>query len=465
MKRHQILATVVLITCLIATPCLSARYTLPDISDPSYATLSVAEEKKLGEIIRAQLRSQLPIIQDIEIQSYLRNLGERLLSHVPYQPFDFYFFPVRNDSINAFATPGGVIAINHGLILFADNESELAGVIAHEISHVTHRHLARLQALSQETSWVGILSIIGALLASAYNSDLATLSLFGGTALPVDRQLSYTRDFEYEADRFGMQLIADSGLDPSGIPNFFSKLQSQEARRQAPEFLRTHPLTLARLSDARARANQYQGTYKKDSDEFRYMKAKILALKNAPLSDELDQQHIKSYYQAMSLIQKQLPLKALDSLKKIPPKQHTLPIKLAFVQTYIALENWKKAITLLDELNGLHPNRVNIKYYLVLCLIKNRQARQALTQINAVSRLHKYYPQFYKLGAQAAIELNRTSDYHEYLSDYYASRGQLEAALSQLKLAERSQSLNQVSRARIAVKRKKINALKEDMRR
>ena len=451
-------------TCSCAAFCQTERYTLPDISDPSYATLSLAEEKKLGKAILAQLRAQLPIIQDIEVQSYLRDLGEKLLSHTQHRPFDFYFLPIRNNSINAFATPGGVIAVNHGLILLTDNESELASVIAHEISHITHRHIARLQTLTQETSWVGIVSIIGALVASAYNSDLAQLTLFGSAALPVDRQLSYTRDFEYEADRFGIQLVADSGIDPMGVPDFFSKLLKQENRYQAPEFLRTHPLTLSRLSDAKTRALSYKGNYKKDSKEFRFMKAKLLALQNKPLPDKSDSQLIKNYYQALQLMQKQLPKKALDSLKKISAQQRSLAVQLAVVQAQMALQDWKQSISLLKQLDELYPKRVSVRYYLILCLIKNHQAQQALTKINALSRLHKYYPQFYKLGAQAAVKLKRNSDYHEYLSDYYASRGQWEAALSQLKLAEKSKPMNSVARARIAVKQKNINTLKKETR-
>lgn len=438
-------------------------YSLPDISDPSYTTLSLSEEKKLGKIILAEVRSQLPIIEDIEIQSYLRHLGERILAHSGNRILDFHFLAVKNPAINAFATPGGVLAFNDGLILIAENESELGGVVAHEIAHVTHRHIARLEALSKDTDLIGTLSIIGAIIAAAYNSELAELSLFGSAALPIERRLSYTRNFEYEADRFGIQLMARAGIDPSGMPAFFSKLQKLEGRHRQIEFLRTHPLTVSRLSDAQARAARYRGSFEKDSKSFQYAKARLLALNRSKTEFRHQDENIKNYHQALMLIEKQLPNQALKYLEKISPDQRIIAVKLAFIHAYRAKQNWDTAITLLSELNSLHPGRAAIIYYLALCLLQNEQEQKALEQINATATLHTYYPQFYKLGAQAATRLGRHGEYHEYLADYYASEGQLEAALHQLDLAGKSRSLHQSIRARIAAKRKDLEELRKEM--
>ena len=453
----------ILLICLPVALSNAQRYTLPDISDPSYTTLSLAAEKKLGRIILAEVRAQLPLIEDIEIQSYLRNLGKRILSHSKERDLDFHFLAVKNPAINAFATPGGVLAFNSGLIEVAENESELGGVVAHEIAHVTHRHLARLQALSEGSGLVNTISIIGAVIAAAYNSDLAQLTLLGSATLPVERRLSYTRNFEYEADRFGMQLMAAAGLDPIGMPDFFAKLQKQEGRHQQIEFLRTHPLTVSRLSDSQTRAAQYRGQFEKDSKTFQYARARLLALTRTTTLPKYEDKDIENYYKALQLIEKQSPTEALKYLKKIPVKEDNIAVKLAFVHSYRLMGNWDKAISLLENLDSLYPQRAAILYYLSWCLLKDGQAQKALEKINLASTLHSYYPQFYKLGAQAATKLGRDGEYHEYLADYYAAEGRIEAALHQLNLAEKSDSLHRSIRARITAKRKDLEELRKDM--
>ena len=457
----------VLLLCLCCVSAYADPRSLPDISDPSYATMSLAKEKKLGRIILAGVRSGLPIIKDIEIQSYLRHLGERILAHSKDQALDFHFLAVESPAINAFATPGGVLAFNEGLILSAETESELGGVVAHEIAHVVHRHIARLQALTERSSLISTLSLIGALIAAAYNSEFAELALFSGTTLPIERRLSYTRNFEYEADRFGMQLMAAARLDPAGMPAFFEKLQQQEGRNQQIEFLRTHPLTVSRLSEAQTRAAQYHGQYhghfEKDSKTFHYARARLLALSKATKVPEHYDEDIENYYKALVFIERQSPEQAIKYLKKIPPVQQSIPVKLAFAHAYRTMGNWDKAINILNKLDSLHPGRAPIIYYLALCLLKDKQAQKALEKINSAALLHAYYPQFYQLGAQAAAQLERRGEYHEYLADYYAAEGYIEPALRQLNLAEKSDTLHKAMRYRISAKRKNWEQLRKEM--
>ncbi len=453
----------VLLICLYCGSAHADPHRLPDIGDPSYATMSLAKEKKLGRIILAGVRSRLPIIDDIEIQSYLRHLGERILAHSKGQALDFHFLAIKSPAINAFATPGGVLAFNEGLLLAAETESELGGVVAHEIAHVTQRHIARLQALTEESSLISTLTLIGALIAAAYNSELAELTLFGGTTLPIERRLSYTRNFEYEADRFGMQLMAAAGLDPAGMPAFFEKLQKLEGRNQQIEFLRTHPLTISRLSEAQTRAARYRGHFEKDSEAFHYARARLLALQKTTETPEHYDNNTENYYKALSFIERQSPGQAIEYLEKIPPNQQRIPVKLAFAHAYRTMGNWDKAIAVLNKLDSLHPRRAPIIYYLALCLLKDQQAQKALEKINATTSLHGYYPQFYQLGAQAAAQLERHDVYHEYLADYYAAEGYIEPALRQLDLAEKSDTLHQSIRARIAAKRKDLEEFRKAM--
>lgn len=466
MKRgYGLLPTLMLAQAAFAAPGTEAPHTLPEIGDPSYSVLSLADERKLGRVILAQVRARLPMSDDIEVQEYLHTLGTRLLAQEGGNRLDFHFLSVADAAINAFATPGGVIAINDGLLLFAGDESELAAVVAHEISHVTRRHIARLNAELRSTDWLGALVMIAGLLAGAYNSDLAQLATFAGVALPVDRRLRYTRGFEREADAAAMRLMAATRIDPSGVARFFSKLQAREGRNQVPEFLRTHPLTAERLRDAVARAARYPEGLQRDSREFRRIKARLRALRDtAPAPGEIETASLRLYRDGIALTRRGLAHEALQTLARIPGEEHGPAVVLALGQAHIARGDYRKARELLAELNELHPGRASIGYYLALCLIKTGEAARALERLQKIRRLHRYYPQLHKLSAQAAAALKRASLEHEHLADYYLLNGRFELALRQLELAERAPDAAASARGRINDKRSEIIALQQEMK-
>ena len=452
-----------------AAPFAEARRALPEIGDPSYSALSLADEKKLGNVILAQVRASLPVNDDIEVQEYLQAIGSRLLSQAGGNRLDFHFLPVADAAINAFATPGGVVAINDGLVLFADDESELAAVLAHEIAHVSRRHIARLNVELQTANWLSALVMIAGLMAGAYNPDLAQLATFAGAALPTDQRLRYTRGFEREADAAAMRLMAAASLDPGGVARFFSKLQAREGRRQVPEFLRTHPLTLERLRNAAARVADYPGNLQRDSREFRHVKARLRALHDAaPAPGETETASLRLYREGIALAQRGLAYEALQTLERIPQERRGLPVMLALGQAHVARGDYREARRLFAELNELHPRRASINYYLAVCLLKSggaARAMEALELLRKTRRLHRYYPQLHKLSAQAAAVLKRGSLEHEHLANYYLLNGRLELALHQLQLAERAADAAPAARERIGDKRAEITALQQEMKR
>lgn len=443
-----------------------ARRALPEIGDPSYSVLSLADEKKLGRAILTQVRARLPVTDDVEVQEYLRALGLRLLSQKPDNRLDFHFLPVADRAINAFATPGGVVTINEGLMLFAGDESELAAVVAHEISHVTLRHIARLNAELESVSWAGALVMIAGLMAGAYNPELAQLATFAGTALPVDQRLSYTRAFEREADAEAIRLMAAARINPRGVPRFFSKLQAREGRLQVPEFLRTHPLTLERLRNAEARVADYPEKLHRDSKDFRYIRARLRALRDAaPAPGETETASLRLYREGVALAQRGLAGEALQTLERIPGEQRGPPVMLALGQAHVARGDYRKARDLFAELNELHPGRSSVNYYLAVCLIETGEARQALDRLRTVKESFRYHPQLHRLSARAAHALERDSLGHEHLADYYSLRGRFALALQQLRLAERARDADRAAHARIRDKRAEITGLWEEMKR
>jgi len=188
---------------------------LPDLGDPAQVGLSPAQERKIGEAIVRQIRAQGGYLQDPEVSDYLNELGHRLVAASHDTKQDFEFFAVPDPQINAFALPGGYIGVHTGLILLAQNESELASVLAHEISHVTQRHMARMMANQKNSMLMSLAGLALAILASragGSNSGQATQAAIAGSqALSAQNQLNFTRDNEYEADRIGFSRMTAAG--------------------------------------------------------------------------------------------------------------------------------------------------------------------------------------------------------------------------------------------------------------
>jgi predicted Zn-dependent protease len=234
---------------------------LPDIGSSAAAIISPDQERQIGEQMLRSLRGANAVADDPLLDEFLATMGYRLVSHSerPEQPFTF--FVVRSEQINAFAAPGGFIGMNTGLIATAENESEVAAVLAHEVAHVTQRHILRAVESMQQVSLPIMLAMLGALIAAqgASSGDAAQAAVIGGSALLQQQQINFTRANEYEADRIGIQILARSGYDPQAMATFFWRMgraTRANTGEGVPEFLRTHPVTATRVSEAKDRATQ-----------------------------------------------------------------------------------------------------------------------------------------------------------------------------------------------------------------
>jgi predicted Zn-dependent protease len=163
------------------------------------------------------------VVQDIEVTAYLQALGMRLVSGSPDNQLKFNFFVVQDNSINAFAMPGGVVGVHTGLILASNSESELASVLGHEIGHVTQHHLARMLAAQKGDTFKNIAGMALAILVARANPQLASGALTTASAVGVQSQLDYTREHEREADRIGLQILDSGGFDVRAMPAMFLK--------------------------------------------------------------------------------------------------------------------------------------------------------------------------------------------------------------------------------------------------
>lgn len=256
---------------------------LPSMGAASAAELSPALERELGEAIMAQGRRDPTYIDDSELTQYLTGMGRKLASHAPGGAPDISVFGVRDPEINAFAMPGGFIGIHTGLIVSSTSESELAGVLAHEIGHVAQRHIARGMTQQNQNGIVIMASMAAALLAALAGGggNLAMGMAAFGQAAAINRQLGFSRDAEREADRAGFQMMEKAGYDPNGMAQMFSRLMAASRLNEGMgggAWVSTHPLSIERMSDVQNRVRSLAPVNHVDSDDYWYLRAKMRVL-------------------------------------------------------------------------------------------------------------------------------------------------------------------------------------------
>ncbi|MCW9000396.1 MAG: M48 family metalloprotease, partial [Kangiellaceae bacterium] len=320
---------------------------LPNIGSSSSRILSINDEQLVGDDYMRQLRAMAPIVNDAEINDYIQHLGFKLVEKNPdAQDRQFSFFIIRDKSINAFALPGGYIGFHTGLIAKSETESELASVVAHEIAHVTQRHLARRLELQNQLSLPSLAAFAAAILIATQskNSETGMGALMGAQGLAQQAMINHTRSNEAEADRIGIATLYSAGFNPEGAISFFEKMQENSRYySNAFEFLRTHPLSRSRITDARLRAREYPRRTHQDRPLYSLMKEKVKAItaKITPITVDKMRKQFKDgefktaaeqYGYAIFLIRaKQFDVahKILKNLRFSDPNQASYAIALA----------------------------------------------------------------------------------------------------------------------------------------
>ncbi|WP_029048158.1 M48 family metalloprotease [Cupriavidus sp. amp6] len=271
---------------------------LPDLGDPSTASLSPDMEKRLGDRIMRDIRRDPLYVPDPLLSDYLNALGYRLVQAARRQSISgstgagtfatgFDLFAVRDRSINAFALPGGYIGVHTGLLVQSDTESELASVLGHEIGHVMQRHIARGITSQDQSMWIALASMVLAGLAATRSPDAAAALAMGGQGAAVANQLSFSRGAEREADRVGFQIMTAAGFDPQGMPDFFARLQrvSGISESSVPSYVRTHPLTSERLADMQDRVSHANARKVPNTPEYEFARMRARVIQESSPSD------------------------------------------------------------------------------------------------------------------------------------------------------------------------------------
>ncbi|XOZ34615.1 M48 family metalloprotease [Halomonadaceae bacterium KBTZ08] len=241
-----------LILCLIAFPAIPAESKkLPAIGGSGL--IESQKEHAIGQQVLTQLRQNAPLVSDPMLREYFEDTLHRLIPYAPLQDRSITPLIINKPSINAFAVPGNIIGIHTGLIRAAETEHEFAGVVAHEIAHLSQRHYARRLEQQKRSTPLTIAGMLAGIILTAATGSQAGIATIAGTqALAIDQMLRHSRAHEREADRLGLEIMARAGYDPAGMPAMFERMRQFQGNRP-PEYLSTHPMTESRIADTRAR--------------------------------------------------------------------------------------------------------------------------------------------------------------------------------------------------------------------
>ena len=429
---------------------------LPDLGDVSQTNFSPMQERQLGETIVRQLRASGGYINDPEVNDYLNELGHRLIAASTDVKQDFEFFGVPDSQINAFALPGGYIGVNTGLILLAQTESELASVLAHEISHVTQHHLARALSAQKDSMLMSLAGLALAILAARgsgnSSGDAASAAIAATQAISIQHQINFTRENEYEADRLGFQRLDAAGFDVTAMASFMQRLQTATrfVEGSVPTYLRDHPVTYERIAEAQARAQGHPYRQVVDSLDFHLVRALIRSYQGEAreavkwfddaLAEHKYNNAIAAQYGLVASLLRAKDFarakKELAALEKVAPAHPMIDA----IAGHVMLDSGDVdgAVKRFEAGVSKYPNKMQLVYdYPEALLAAGRDADAARFVERQLTRFPGDGP-LQLLAARAYAAQNRQMLAHRHQAEYYAWQGNLKGAIDQLEIAAKA---------------------------
>jgi predicted Zn-dependent protease len=441
-----------LVAVLLATLPRAWAQRLPDLGDSSAVEMPPQLERRIGESIMRDIRLREPTyLDDPEIAEYLNGLGARLGAAAPGVRHDFEFFAMRDPAINAFALPGGFIGVNTGLVSAAENESEVAAVLAHEMAHVTQRHLARLMGAQKRTEIPVMIATVAAILLGRSRPDLAAGAAQAAQGAAIQQQLGYSRDFEREADRIGFQTLSGAGFEVRAMGTFFEKMQRQTRHMDdgsVPSYLRTHPVTTERIADAQSRAASARYRQHADPLDFHLVRAKVRAesgdardavtsFANALADRRFVSEAGTRYGLALALARAREPQRAEAELAKLRASGAASPMIEALAARLRAEQGDKAgALALLKAALARFPQRRSILYAELDLLHQLGQHADVLARVTEPLRHYPRDARLHEARAKAYGGQGKRLLQHQAQAEVYVLRGSLPAAVEQLQLAQ-----------------------------
>ena len=440
-----------------------AQVKLPDFGDAAEAELSPAEERALGEAFMREVRARLTVADDPLVEQYVQSLGYRLVASSDRLDLGFTFFVVEDASLNAFAAPGGFVGMNSGLIVATRSESELASVLAHEIAHVTQRHIVRAIDHASRSNLPVLAGILAAVVIGTRNVEAGQAAAAAVIGSSAQRQINFTRENEMEADRVGIRMLAAAGFDPRAMAGVFEKLQlAARYSQQPPELLSTHPVTTNRIAEARDRAARLPYRQHESSEAYHLVRVKLrVGLADDPqrvldrLVEELATGQARNatanaYGQALAMVRLGRVESARDLLERLVASHPDNPtFQAEFAANEYRTGNLDRALALYAEGLALYPDDRVLVRGRAAALNEAGRPGDTLRLIDAYAQLHAPDAEMYRLRADANVRLGRTLDSRADLAEHFYLSGRLERAMDQLRLAMREPDQDFYRRARI----------------
>jgi predicted Zn-dependent protease len=476
LRRVRLAASVAVLAASAALAAPPTAQELPDIGTPVDQIITGSDEYKLGAMIIQGLQDQGQILDDPEINEYINAVGSRRARHAQEGTIKFTFFVVKDRGINAFALPGGFVCVNAGLVLATASESELAGVLAHEISHVTQRHIARAFQSQSKASLASTAAMLAAILLGAVsgNSNIGMAGVMAGQSAAMQHQLNFSRDNEFEADRVGIGVMAAAGYDPNGMGAFFETLErrmgSAGPNAKILEFLQTHPVTSSRVAEAKNRAASYPLVRPVDTTGYRLARERIrvmtLTTEDNPrevysdaASVDLAVADYRYYGRALALIQAQAPAEAVPILRDLVQRHpDTIEYHSGLGQALLAAGDVQGSREVLARAKDLFPRNVPVTVRYAETLMRANDARLAhAVLLDLFNNVPPTQAQV-RLIALAASAAGEAAEANYYMAEYHVMSGDLTLAIETLRLALTTPDLTPVQRSRFKAR---IDELKE----
>lgn len=462
---------------LAVTACILAfqnteAIDLPDMGDPSGAVLSPQKARELGGAFFREIRRRNRIVNSPETQDYIDALGKHLASYSTDRSRSFTFFLVDDPTINAFAAPGGYIGVHTGLVLNSRTESELAGVLAHEIAHVTQHHMARTFERAGKLSIPVAVAMLGAILIGSQDPEAGQAAFAAVAAASAQHQIDFTRANEKEADRVGIRLLARAGFDPKGMPGFFERLQIANRLtdpKNFPEFLRTHPVTVSRIADSRNRVEQYPPTQYKDSSAYHLTRARLLVAGAGDSAGAVDyfeallrsgeyyHEDVARYGYALALTEAgefgKAQIQVAHLLRSNPDE---IAYQMAAARVALADERTTTGLSIYKRQLERHPSNRAIMVAYAEALLHTKQPQRARQILRKYAKQYDPDVLYYTLVSQAEGQGGSLVESHMALSEVYYLSGDTERAKEQLEIAQRGQPITNYQRQRITSRLEKL---------
>lgn len=421
---------------------------LPSLGLTSSFEISTHQERLLGQGWLRQFRAQTPLYHDPLVQDYTEQLVQRLATWnhaLEQKQLDVLLVDQRQ--LNAFAVPGGIVGIHTGLFVFAPHEDEFASVVAHELAHISQRHFARRVEAAKGAQWATMAGLLaGILVASQGHTDAGVAAIAGTQAAAIQSQLAWSRVYEQEADRIGMETLVAAGYPAEAMPRMFNQMQRLASLSgRPPEFLMTHPLTESRIADAQSRADQLQtGSQPKQSRDYELIRTRIvfhnirnstdaMTLLNRQPGRSEAAQHYAAALQARSEGDAVTSLAQLEQLLVKDPDW--LLARYLLAEELINQKKWQQAQDQLQELRLFAPAYYPAQFLQAEMHIQQQEWDTARRILQKLSTSRPNDPQVWYQLAEAAGKADRQVQLHQARAEFFQLTGRFRQAFNQLDLA------------------------------